>query len=57
MEALEIIKEKNTATQVRMKFMDYKEHIETTVDITDVKILPIYGFLETKERKQNCVYT
>ena len=51
MEALEIIKEKETVTQVRMKFMDYQDHIET-VDITDVQFQQFMGMQKQKGKNR-----
>ena len=50
MEALEIIKEKNTVTQVRMKFKDWKEHVELIVDITDVQFTQFMGRLKKGDK-------
>ena len=50
MEGLEIIKEKNTVTQVRMKFKDWKEHVELIVDITDVQFTQFMGRLKKRDK-------
>ena len=42
-EALEIIKNKDTVTQVRMKFLSWKEHAELTVDINNVLFTQFMG--------------